>query len=514
MRLTRADLKKVDLERLRPFVANGSEFFGRTEHYRLLAHLSTRFPDKPIVDIGTHQGDSALALSYGGAPVDSFDVVDKVRGRPRPLNVRYRLDNLYTPEGRERWKTKLLDSSVILIDIDPHEGSREYEMVRWLQTAGYRGLIVLDDVWYFKPMRDNLWYRIEPQYRADATAIGHWSGTGLISFGDRVEVEGEMDTSNWTLVTGYFDLTGRSDASPELRARPATHYLDQHASSVLSLDQNLVVYCEPASEAKIWSMRPKWLHPRTRVVVQSFDDFPLAKYHGKIVENRGGPWCLADPRNTASYYLFCMARYAMLKDAIVGNPFKSTHFAWINICIERMGFKNLVHLREALGAQRERFSTCFIDYIPKAVVDDLPRYFGANGCQTCAASCSMCSGFFTGSGQSMHTACTLIEEEFLRCLNAGYGHADEQLFLRVYFNHPELFDWYCGDYTEMITNYAHVYERADQPVAHLIRNSLAAGDHAVCGRACDILLSAHGAGKCTLGQADLDFVLSARKVCA
>jgi hypothetical protein len=513
--LTRADLAAVDLRPLEPLAADRAEFTGRGEHYRLLAHLSARVDrSKPVVDVGTHRGDSALALSYGGALVRSFDVVDKTQGRPRPANVVYHLDDLFDPVRRDYWRQTLLDSSIVFIDVDPHEGTREYALVRYLQESGYRGIIVLDDVWYFKPMRDKLWYRIEPRFRSDATALGHWSGTGLVSFGDRVTVDGEADTSNWTLVTGYFDLTGRSDASPELRARPATHYLDQHAPSTLSLDQNLVVYCEPANEEKVWSMRPKWLHDRTRVVVQSFDDFPLTRYQPQIVANRGGPWCGADPRNTASYYLFCMARYAMLKQAIAADPFKSTHFAWINVCIERMGYQNLVHLREALGVQRDRFSICFIDYVPKPLVEDLPRYFGPQGCRTCVASCSMCSGFFTGGAWYMREFCDRVEREFLRCLDAGYGHADEQLYPLVYFADPGLFEWYPGDYTEMVTNYAHVYERAEQPVRNLIRNSLAAGDHAVCGRACDMVLDSLEAGTCALSPADYDLLIRAKRACS
>jgi hypothetical protein len=334
-----------------------------------------------------------------------------------------------------------------------------------------------------------------------------------VSFGERVECEGQADTSNWTLVTGYFDLTKKVDATDAIRRRPMTHYIDQHAASTLALDQNLIVYCEPELEDKIWSMRPEYLHGKTRVVVKSFEDFPLTRYRGRIMQNRGGPCCLSDPRNTASYYLFCMARYAMVKQAILDNPFKSTHFGWINICIERMGFNNLVHLGEALGVQRDRFSTCFIDYVPKAVADDLPAYFGANGCRTCASRCSMCSGFFTGSSAHMREFCDRIEAEFSRCLDAGYGHADEQLYPLVYFKRPDIFDWYCGDYSEMVTNYARVYERASEPVRLLIRNSLAAGDLTVCKRACDIVLASLEAGTCALGDADRAALMLAKRAC-
>ena len=506
MRLCRADIEKVDLEPLRPFVA-GEGFFWTKEHYRLLAHLSTCVGSGTIFDLGTHLGDSALALSVGGYPVETFDITDNVRGRPHPPNVHHNLVDLWSPEGREAWKARLLASPLIFLDIDPHEGTREHEFVGWLKENGFKGLLVLDDIWYFKPMRDNCWYRIEGQYRTDVTRLGHWSGTGLVSFNERIEVAWKMDTSNWTLVTGYFDLTKKDDASPELCARPASFFLDGHGSSVLSLDQNLIVYCEPETEAKVWSMRPKYLHERTRVIAQAFEDFPLSKHRARIIANRGSPWCPTHPRSTASYYLFCMARYAMLKHVIADNPFQSTRFAWINVDIERMGYQNLIHLDEALYMQREKFSTCFIDYVPRSLVSDLGAYFGG---KACLGRCTMCSGFFTGSAPYMREVCDRLEAEFVRCLEAGFGHSDEQLYPMVYFDRPDLFDWYPGDYGEMVTNYARVYDRADQPIINLIRNSLAAGDHVVCARACELLWQSYAAGTCTIPQPHLDEFLRAR----
>src|SRR5208282_2613848 len=80
MYISRADVAHVDLEPLRPFVA-GEGFFWTREHYKLLAHLSTTVGKRTIFDIGTHLGDSAVALSYGGVPVETFDIVDNVLHR-------------------------------------------------------------------------------------------------------------------------------------------------------------------------------------------------------------------------------------------------------------------------------------------------------------------------------------------------------------------------------------------------------------------------------------------------
>lgn len=484
MRLTRADIDKIDLERLRPFVANPEEFFGRREHYRLLAYLSLHVPGR-IIDVGTHLGDSAVALSYAGAQVDSFDVVDKREGCAAPSNVSFFKADLFNDAARDTFRKRLLESALILIDIDPHEGTRELELVQWLEAHNYRGIIVLDDIWYFKQMRDNLWYKIPPRFRTDVTDLGHWSGTGIVSFAEPIELESRWQTDNWTLVTGYFDLTQKDDATNEIRARPVEHYLDQHGVSTLSLDKNLIVFCDPHLEAKVWSMRPPWLHSRTRLYTTDFEELPLTKHRARIIENRRGySPCPTDPRNNASYYLFCMARYAMLKMAIETNDFKSTHFAWINICIERMGYNNLVRLNEALGQQRDKFSTCWIDYVSRGLTEDLPAYFdGPN----CLGRCSMCSGFFTGREDFMRQVCDQLEHEFVRCCDAGYGHADEQLFPITYYKHPELFDWYVGDYQQMITNYARVHENPEAPFRNLITNSFSAGDYDVCRRACALL---------------------------
>ncbi len=514
MKLVTEEVLSMSLDRLRPYARDNPEFYGRPgrEHYALLAYLSTFFSGKDIIDIGTHRGDSALALSYNASNrVTSFDIEDKVPDIKRyRSNVVFRIANLFDRAVREQHRRLLLDSALISIDVDPHSGEMEAEFVSWLEEEGYDGVVVLDDIWYFKPMRDKLWAQIRSGNKLDVTPLGHWSGTGLVSFSEplRADIPSPTDTRNWTVVTGYFDLTQEPDATPELRARPPEHYLDEHAAGTLAADQNLVVFTEPKFEEKIWSMRPKWLHDRTRVVLKHFGDFPLSKYRDDIIRNRAGGACQTDPRNTASYYLFCMARYAMLRDAIRDKAFGSDRFAWMNICMERMGSRNLAYLTDALSVQREQFSTCYIDYARPETVTAFPLFFGPGGCSVpnLRASCvstTFCSGFFTGSDRHMKSVCELMDDAFKRALDAGYGHADEQIMAIVHAERPSLFDWYIGDYQEMITNYAVVRDRPEQPLMNLIGNSRRANDVAVCGRAAGMLLRSYKEGHVWLSEGRL-----------
>ncbi len=488
------------------FKDDKEEFFGQvsSQHYRLLSYLSTLYNNANILDIGSHRGNSALALSYNETnTIYSFDIVDKIRPHNKNIsNVKYVLEDLFNKEVQEKWNNVVLSCPFIFLDVDPHNGFMEIDFYNYLKDIGYKGFVVCDDVFYFKEMRDNFWYKINYDERYDLTEYGHWSGTGVISFDPNICFE-KRDNSNWTLVTAYFNLTKCPDASVEINKRDQTYYLN-HSLSTLSLPYNLIIYCDEESYELIKEKRPKYLESKTKYIIWEFDkikfkknnnylDEDFAFYRDKIIQNRIKNSYYFDNRNTASYYLFCMSRYSMLKDAIEKDYFNSTHFCWINFCIERMGYKNLIYLDEALSCNRDKFSTCYIDYIPYSLILDLKEYYKWG-------RCSMCSGFFTGNKEYMFKVCDLIEDKFLEFLEKGYGHADEQLYSPVYFENIDLFEHYYGDYNQMITNYKYTYESPETPINHFIRNSFVNNNYLKCLEACEFLLNSINKGKCKLDK--------------
>lgn len=480
-------------------------FYGECgkEHFRFLAYLSSIFQNATIVNIHTNGGYEALALSYNESnTVYSFDTTNHITNpklRERN-NIQWNTENICDPVVREKWRNILLGAAFIFVDMEPHDGRAEYEFYEYLTEIGYKGFVVFDDIWYFKSMRNEFWYKIPETQRYDMTEVAHWSGCGIVSFNDQIRFD-KRDNSNWTLVTAYFNLTKCPDASPEICARDKNYYFS-HAISTLSLPYNLVIYCDEESRQQIEQIRPAWFADKTRYIIREFDELrfykhgePLSRtfrdYRIKINENRRVKPYHFDNRNTASYYLFCMARYAMLKETITENPFGSTHFAWINFCIERMGFSNLIRLDEALAVRRDKFSTCYIDYVPESLVKNTHEYFQFG-------RCSMCSGFFTGNREYMFQVCDLVENKFLEYLHQGYGHADEQLFSPVYFENPHLFEHYYGDYLQMITNYKYIYEAPHAPVHNFIRNSYNNKNYAKCLEGCLFLQQSIRLKKCQL----------------
>lgn len=478
------------------------------EDYQLLAYISTLFLNKTFVVFGTSPEKTTRALSHN--PVNKVITYSSTpfASKEPPIIIEKLVQVFHEANNNPEKKQELLKSSIIYVDIHPHEGKDEYTIYHYLREWGYKGWLILDDIWHFKSMRDVCWYRILDEFKYDLTDWGHWSGSGLVSFQSSFIssiLPAKYTADKWTLVTAYFNLTKCPDASPEIHKRNKRYYLE-HSVSTLSLPYNLVIYCDEESFSQIIKIRPSELARKTIYVILPFDLFEFnkkrtgttfAEYREKIRENRISHPYEFDGRNTPSYYLFCMSRYIMLKQTIEKNPFQSTHFAWINFCMERMGIPNIRRLPEALSVERNKFSTCYIDYIPESFVQNTAVYFQRG-------LCSMCSGFFTGNGEFMYKVCDLIEDQFLEYLDQGWGHADEQLYSSVFFERPDLFEHYYGDYNEMITNYVHIYERPENPLRNFIHNSFRFGDFEICFKACKILWNSYKKDKCSLSQEQLE----------
>ena len=180
-----------DTARLRHAYAyhfDAMEFFGPPgkEHYRLLAYLAGLFKDSLIVDIGTHMGCSALALSTEVSNrVETFDVMDKLSSLPNSVlkrdNVTAHIADVFSDAGLETYGDLLLSAALIVVDVDPHNGDMEWLLYNWLRKKEYKGLVFFDDVHYFEGMR-SFWSKVDSTYKHDLSSVGHFSGSGLVSF--------------------------------------------------------------------------------------------------------------------------------------------------------------------------------------------------------------------------------------------------------------------------------------------------------------------------------------------
>jgi predicted O-methyltransferase YrrM len=197
IRISLADISKLNFTEYFSPVFNNyyNKYFDMPpgkEHYRLLSYLSTQFTGENILDIGTSDGHSALALSYNKLnKVHSFDIVNLINSeKVQSLsNVNYYLENLWDAAIRTKCTEFIKSCPLIFLDVDPHEGDMEIDFYRFLKSINYQGMMVCDDVHHFEGMRNKFWSKIPSEEKYDLTKYGHWSGTGLICFNTEIKIE-------------------------------------------------------------------------------------------------------------------------------------------------------------------------------------------------------------------------------------------------------------------------------------------------------------------------------------
>ena len=157
-----------------------------TQEYRLYSYLTTFFNDSIILDIGTFDGRSALALSHNERnKVISYDIVDGINNKDYKIynkpNIEFKIKNVLDDLNEELIKKV----KIVMIDID-HYGTIELEIINRLYYLGFSGIILVDDVFHHPHQTINqkmaqLWADINPNLKKyDVTRYGHWSGTGII----------------------------------------------------------------------------------------------------------------------------------------------------------------------------------------------------------------------------------------------------------------------------------------------------------------------------------------------
>ena len=177
-------------------------------YYAILVHLSTYFTDSVIVDLGTNRGGSAAALSYNRSnEVYTFDIAindEAISLFEQYENITYLIGNCIEnnwhgqpqiiPPGLRIRPLKsereiFLSSELIFLDIDPHDGVQESQVLEFLITNNWKGIMVCDDIGghsnNFHPRMRDWWNSIELTTYNIVNKYASDTGTGIICFNDQ-----------------------------------------------------------------------------------------------------------------------------------------------------------------------------------------------------------------------------------------------------------------------------------------------------------------------------------------
>lgn len=153
--------------------------------YKLYAYLSQKFNNTAILEVGTRYGGSTVAFSDNPTnKVIGYDIMEwTTHSTLNKENIDLRIGNFMEDDT-----LNYDEISIIMIDVDPHDGVQEPPMLKFLEEKKWKGLLILDDIGPEWAAIEKMWNEL-PYEKYDVTDIGHWSGTGIINFGKKLNIE-------------------------------------------------------------------------------------------------------------------------------------------------------------------------------------------------------------------------------------------------------------------------------------------------------------------------------------
>ncbi len=184
IQIDKDEVRDLDVSQLEAISLNKNDWLsaGQSE-YRLYAWLSSQFDKSIILDVGTRTGGSALALSHNeNNQVISYDLQEQGASQIKKNNIEFKIQD-FREDDSLNWD----HVSIIMLDVDPHDGVQEEEMMEFLEDKGWKGILLLDDIGPQWPEVEDLWNRITYP-KINVTEVGHLSGTGLVNFDEKHDI--------------------------------------------------------------------------------------------------------------------------------------------------------------------------------------------------------------------------------------------------------------------------------------------------------------------------------------
>lgn len=161
------------------------------EHYRLLAGLVETLQPRLVVEIGTGEGLSALAMKTS-LPRDGRIVTFDIAGwhtSPRTClreqdfadgRLSHIVGDLFDPEVFRREQPLLERADIIFVD-GPKDGRFEPTLLDRFERVPFNAgpLLVFDDIHLWTML--GVWRAIT-RPKLDLTSFGHWCGTGVVQW--------------------------------------------------------------------------------------------------------------------------------------------------------------------------------------------------------------------------------------------------------------------------------------------------------------------------------------------
>lgn len=255
--------------------------------------------------------------------------------------------------------------------------------------------------------------------------------------------------SNITFVSAFFDIDRDKWTH---YGRTIEEYMDESAR-VMTLNNNFVIFTEKKFYDKIMHHRRSYMD-KTTIILTDISSLPYYRYFddiSNIMNNsnfRKGLKNDVVPEVTKPLYLILIwSKIYFVTDAIKKNIYNTVHFGWIDFGLHK-------HILQDKYINTELFHGVNICDRIKLMCRSEPQTSDLNIDKFYKSHINrFASGLITGNIKFFKLFEEHIDNEIKICLQKKIVDCEQSIYTVIYLKHPEIFNIYHGDWSDIVNNY-------------------------------------------------------------
>lgn len=258
-----------------------------------------------------------------------------------------------------------------------------------------------------------------------------------------------MQSYDFTIVMAWYNIREK-EKNPlkdvENNEFFSADYYFQTSRVYIEKEFPLIIFVEPQYEELFWEIRPKHLHPITRIIPRDYED--LYRYRDLFppfaeITRQHPIHNLHREKFTALYNFFINQKVEFVREAIQWNPFQTPKFAWMDLRLHEMDISEINEIFSHFP--EDRILITQQNYTEKEEVENRYDWLSMTKGRVCA-------GFFAGYAKPLMKFCNLCRIEFENAINIGRAPTEEMVYSIIVAEHLHLFEPHVGDYEDVLHN--------------------------------------------------------------
>jgi len=258
-----------------------------------------------------------------------------------------------------------------------------------------------------------------------------------------------------------------------------TERITENIEALMKSPVYLVINCDAITYPIIKQLRSPYDH-LTVYNVLKLSDLWAYKYEDQVNKNRAVFWGTRDPRAGTDSHLIVCNRFDFVLDTIEKNPFNTSKFGFIdgflNKNMKKIAEDNTPNLLPyVLSNITDKYHIQILNVCDKKYkLPENKREFYEQ------YRYIVCGSLFTCGRDIGLKILPRLKENFVQTTNAGFGHADEMLYLEILDEFYDDIHRSYGDYGQILHNFIQPTRNIPYIVHLILRNYFNFGYHREC----------------------------------